>query len=97
MKTFKLSKKKGLTCGFSCECGELVQNDVIYNNYNSPNKMADSSFNQEVVVDVKVKCKKCKTPYTIEIFRDNENGWIRVWNDRTVIPVDDIQINVTQK
>lgn len=98
MKTFKWTKKRSLTCGFTCECGEeTIQKEMIYSNLSAPNRMADSSFNQEVVDDVTANCSRCHRTYTIEIFRDNENGWLQVWNEHTASLLEDVQLNVTQR
>ncbi len=95
MKNFKCLKKYGVTCGFKCECGENVQKNIIFSSYPAPNKMADDSFNQEVVADIHADCSVCHLCYSIELFRDVSNGWLNVWNDKTAMSLNDSAINIT--
>lgn len=95
MKNFKWYKNHGVTCGFACECGENVQIDIIYSNCPSPNKMADDSFNQEVVADINAQCSVCHVNYSIELYRDVSNGWVKIWNDKTATLLTDAAINIT--
>ena len=97
MKNFKWYKKSGMTCAFTCECGENVQIDIVYSSCPMPNKMAEDSFNQEVVADLNAECSACNAYYSIELYRDISNGWVRIWNEKTATPLNDEVINITQK
>lgn len=94
MKNIKKRKQYKLACSITCPCSSTADKIVTFPELPIPNSLAVDSFNQEGREDYFVVCTECGHAYTIEVYTDNDNLWVQVWDDLTAELVPDENVNL---
>lgn len=96
MKVLQRKKQNKLSCAITCPCRGTANKEISFHEMPIPNSLEYSSFNQENNAEFSATCSTCNRPYTIEVYIDNKNVWVQVWDDTTAELMPDESVNLIQ-